>query len=723
MRLATVVLVLVAVLTAPGTSPAVQPATMSYQGVLKDAVGNAVPDGDYNLTFRLYGASEGGAALWTEPQTVPVAGGIFNAVLGSSVALTLPFDAPYWLGTSVGGGAELTPRVALTAAPYAFRAKTAEVATDGDWSTSGSDVYRIEGTVGVGAVPPARESEADEHGDRAAPSDRGANKLYVKGSNQTTVYVQTEVTADGPDGRASIYGFRDSGLRDPAHGFGSNYSNAAVKGYNFYGDYWSFGVAGHSWLDQPSSGGVLGTDESQTWAALAFKDSTETRWGVYTENNVHIGGTLYTGGLHMAPGAAAGYVLTSNDYGFASWQPAAGNVGGAGTAGRLALFTGPSTVGNSTITETATTISVPNAKGGRDRLNLEDAKGEALGMRLAPRFSVYDQNAWTLYADLSETDAAGDGRSAVYGYRTRTVQNDGSGYGEGSTNNAITGYNRWGDAYTFGVAGYSYNDLTRTGGVIGSKQDGSYWGALGYKDESSATWGIYTPNNAYVGGTLSATATNADKLENQHGAYYQDATNLNAGTLSEARLPQNAIDSSEIEDGTLTSADIQDGTIVDGDVSATAAIAPSKISGQAWTRANDGYTPGAASASHLGGYHTASTSWVSAFSVNVNVPATGYIFVALSADTRLGGNAWCSNFAIGVDGLYPWGETLRAYCISSYENPTEFPLEISTLGQVSAGAHTVHFLIQKISGDSDVYLGPSNLAVMYFGKSIAAKGN
>ncbi len=103
------------------------PHTLSYQGVLQDGAGNPVPDGNYSLTIRLYSASAGGTALWTESQTVAVQHGVFSTVLGNTTALTLPFDTRYWLGISVGAEPELTPRVELTAAPYALRAAMADV--------------------------------------------------------------------------------------------------------------------------------------------------------------------------------------------------------------------------------------------------------------------------------------------------------------------------------------------------------------------------------------------------------------------------------------------------------------------------------------------------------------------------------------------------------------------------------------------------------------------
>jgi hypothetical protein len=99
------------------------PPTISYQGVLTDTQGTAVPDGAYSLTFNLYTAATGGSSLWSETQTVPVEQGIFNVVLGAVRPLNLPFDKPTWLGVTVGDGAELTPRIELTASPYSLNTR------------------------------------------------------------------------------------------------------------------------------------------------------------------------------------------------------------------------------------------------------------------------------------------------------------------------------------------------------------------------------------------------------------------------------------------------------------------------------------------------------------------------------------------------------------------------------------------------------------------------
>jgi hypothetical protein len=124
------------------------PQTISYQGVLRDAMGNTVPDGNYSITFSLYDVETGGSALWSETQSLFVEDCVLNAILGSVTPLSLPFNVGYWLGVSVDGGAELTPRVRLTGSPYAFTA--VDVETDVVSSVEGvvndeGDIDLVEG--------------------------------------------------------------------------------------------------------------------------------------------------------------------------------------------------------------------------------------------------------------------------------------------------------------------------------------------------------------------------------------------------------------------------------------------------------------------------------------------------------------------------------------------------------------------------------------------------
>ena len=106
---------------------AVPPQTVNYQGVLSSA--GAPVNGTASVIFRLYNVASGGTALWSETQMLNVVGGLFSAPLGSVTTFAsagLQFDVPYFLGITVGMDAEMTPRPALTSAPYALRAGVAE---------------------------------------------------------------------------------------------------------------------------------------------------------------------------------------------------------------------------------------------------------------------------------------------------------------------------------------------------------------------------------------------------------------------------------------------------------------------------------------------------------------------------------------------------------------------------------------------------------------------
>ena len=97
------------------------PELLNYQGVLKDASGNIVPDGNYDLTFNIYDVESGGTAIWSEVNTVNVIDGIVSLKLGtfSSLPPTM-FNKALWIGITVGTGSELTPRVFLSTVPYSF---------------------------------------------------------------------------------------------------------------------------------------------------------------------------------------------------------------------------------------------------------------------------------------------------------------------------------------------------------------------------------------------------------------------------------------------------------------------------------------------------------------------------------------------------------------------------------------------------------------------------
>lgn len=102
------------------TAQAAVPSTLNYQGQLSTAAGVPV-DGTVSMTFTLYDAATNGTDLWHEMQDVVVSNGQYNILLGSITPLTpsMLVTATH-LGIKVASDLEMTPRIALSSAPYAM---------------------------------------------------------------------------------------------------------------------------------------------------------------------------------------------------------------------------------------------------------------------------------------------------------------------------------------------------------------------------------------------------------------------------------------------------------------------------------------------------------------------------------------------------------------------------------------------------------------------------
>lgn len=148
-------------------------ANLSIQGTIQKTSGANLDDGVYAMTFRLYDTEVGGTAVWTETQdAVDVLGGVYSTLLGKANPLTAAFDKTYYLGISLDNGAEVVPRIQLTASPYSL-------------SLIGqTNIFPSDGPVGAGTAVPA--SDVRLH----VKKEGGTGLLQVEGSAADTVVLK-----------------------------------------------------------------------------------------------------------------------------------------------------------------------------------------------------------------------------------------------------------------------------------------------------------------------------------------------------------------------------------------------------------------------------------------------------------------------------------------------------------------------------------------------------
>jgi len=285
------------------------PRLINYQGKLTDPTGVAI-DGTANIVFRIYNAGTGGSLLWTETHSLtPVNNGLFDVILGTSTALSLPFDEQYWIELVVDGET-LTPRQALNSVPYAYRAAIADSVVGGsgggssNWTLSGSSLYPNSTTsnVGVGMTSPSFKLEVQQTaGGPAGFGMKGATGAFNPAVSAVNDYrgflVHTRVESGFPNMTSLVATGSVTG----------NYGGLMSFYTRNYGENPSERIR----IDETGRVGIGTTSPTQT---LDVNGATRLRGHLYDYNN-----TSGTSGQVLARGAS-GVV----------WQDAAGGVGGSG---------------------------------------------------------------------------------------------------------------------------------------------------------------------------------------------------------------------------------------------------------------------------------------------------------------------------------------------------------------------------------------------------------
>jgi hypothetical protein len=105
------------------------PRVLSYQGRLFDGNGQPVPDTVYPVAFRFYTQPTGGVYIWDESQNVRTDDGLFSVLLGAVTPIeSVPRGGTLYLGMRVAAEPEMTPRLPMASAAYAFVARNADTA-------------------------------------------------------------------------------------------------------------------------------------------------------------------------------------------------------------------------------------------------------------------------------------------------------------------------------------------------------------------------------------------------------------------------------------------------------------------------------------------------------------------------------------------------------------------------------------------------------------------
>ena len=128
--------------------------TINFQGKVVNADGTNVTDGNYDFEFKLYTVSSGGTSIWTETwnsgtSQVAVDDGIFQVALGTHQSLSaVDFNQDtLYISVNFNGDGEMSPRIRLTAAPYAFNAQELGGLTGSQFLRSDTSASYTSGTL------------------------------------------------------------------------------------------------------------------------------------------------------------------------------------------------------------------------------------------------------------------------------------------------------------------------------------------------------------------------------------------------------------------------------------------------------------------------------------------------------------------------------------------------------------------------------------------------
>lgn len=523
--------VLVGILAVAGPTSNVSAATginqqMNFQGRLLNAQGAVVPDGYYNVQFKIYqdGAgtsvgNPGGTLVWTENylgvngQAVVVKNGFISVQLGSITALSAVdwTQDTLWLSmnigstsatctpfSSCGGDGEMVPMKRLSASPYAMSAGSLEGKTAADFiqnTTTLQNANLAIQSAGASNIGFVLQGAASQTADIFQVKSAGGTStlLSVKASGSTVLQPASDITeAFAVKNRATGLNVLTVDTQNTRVGVGTATPSATLHV-----------ATSTSSLATPT---LLVDQQGTGNSTIGLKTATDT-WYMGVDSND--GGTFKIN-------SAASAATTST---FGNTSPGSTNDTGDNNLLNAGRFTASSsgTVVSLSVYMACTISPSPNNKF-QMALYADNGSGTAPAGRLASTVTGNLVNGWNQLSLGSASVTSGTNYWIVYNTN-----------GTGATSNCFRktiggGASVWSSTYTFGTMPASWP------GTAGSGTDNASFYATVQTSTLSDTYSESLFQMTSSGRTTlqnSLDSTNAFQIQNAAGA-----TVLNADTTN-----------------------------------------------------------------------------------------------------------------------------------------------------------------------------------------------
>jgi len=436
------------------------PKLISYQGRLSDSFGSPI-NGTRNITFNLYTTQTGGSPIWTETQNnVPISNGLYNVMLGSVNPFppSVDFSQQYWLGVTVEGTPEMTPRYKLGSSPYALNLSSLGAANGQilKWNASTSKWVPANDSTGVTGSGTTNK----------IPIWTGSTTLgdspLAKVGNSIVLYVtspeSSAFNAVAMSGYPFLHAIKGKALGMPngSDWCGVQTYRAGVLGVIESPGVYNAGVIGNIWYAPGSpdnTAGVVGSaGGTNVFGGLAYKFGGSTYAG-YFNGDIRVTGKFYDS--NGTPGG--------------SWQI----LTSTGTGTRWVDF--PS-----------------------EAMLWEDTTGYIYPV-INSEFRIMDPDSH-YHLFISTTDDSI--RHSIYVLNENNYI-PGSGFAPLTARANIAAYDFNAAKYNFAIAGWSYLDYDTSAAILGANFNGSIYTGLAMKmnDHKYAAYFKGDVNNIRIWGT------------------------------------------------------------------------------------------------------------------------------------------------------------------------------------------------------------------------------